>query len=124
MEIIKLETEISGKQGVFLNTEIENYIVQKKKVICKGLNKKPVFLSKYLEATNNRRDKTRRKQKFWPALELITKLKGKNLVYQKHEQKGISYEFKGITPNGIEVSVHIREELIGKDRKLFLISTF
>ncbi len=36
----------------------------------------------------------------------------------------ICYEFIGETPSGEIFGVHIREEYQGKDRKLYLISTF
>jgi hypothetical protein len=43
----------------------------------------------------------------------------------KRKVKGCNeYEFKGITPCGVEIGVHIREEKEEKDSKLFLISTF
>ena len=36
----------------------------------------------------------------------------------------LSFEFKGITPSGEVVGVHIRQEIEGKDKKLYLVSTF
>ena len=61
--MIKLKTAISTRRGKFLDREIGTKILKAKgKIIFAGLgNRRPVFLTKYLEATNNRRDKTRRK---------------------------------------------------------------
>ncbi|MGR3218426.1 MAG: hypothetical protein ACUZ8H_01230 [Candidatus Anammoxibacter sp.] len=124
MGIVQLKTEASRKQGTSLRREIEECISRKKKVFCKGLNKRPVFLIKYLEATNNRRDKTRRRQLFFAGLKLIVKVKKTDLISKQKTQLGISCGFKGITPNGVIVNVHIREESTVKDKKLFLVSTF
>ena len=124
-KILELKKEISVKAGIVLNCEIESYIQEKKKIPCKGLNRRPIFLDKYLEATKGRIDKTRRRQKFWPGLELIRRAKLEDMTNKMKEPTGeTSFEFKGITPGGESVGVHIREILEGKDKKLYLISTF
>ena len=116
MGTVQLKTEVSQKQGASLNKEIEGCISRKKKVFCKGLNKRPIFLTKYLEATNNRRDKTRRKRLFFAGLELVVKVRKSDLISKQKNQLGMAYGFKGITPSGDVVNVHIREESIGKDK--------
>ena len=123
--MLKLKTEISIKTGVALNREIESYVQEKKKVPCKGLNRRPIFLDKYLEATKGRTDQTRRRQKFWPGLELLRRAKPEDLTDRMKEPTGeTSFEFKGISPGGELVGVHIREVVDGKNKKLYLISTF
>ena len=123
--MLKLKTEISVKTGIALNCEIESYIQAKKKLPCKGLNRRPIFLDKYLEATKGRIDKTRRRQKFWPGLELIRRAKPEDMSNRIKEPTGeLSFEFIGETPSGELVGVHIREVVEGKDKKLYLISTF
>lgn len=124
MAIIRLKTEISIKSGVSLSRDIEKLIKQKKRVLCKGLGRRPIFLSKYLVIVSKRRDKTRRKQKLFTALELIGKVKKEDITSIKKTHFGISYEFKGITPKGVEVTIHISDELRGNDRMLFLTSTY
>ncbi len=79
---------------------------------------------KYLEVQKNRRGKTRRKQSFFAGIELITKVSATDLTTKQKTQNGMSYGYRGATPKGVIVNVHIREELDGKDRKLFFISTF
>ncbi|KMP11498.1 hypothetical protein UZ36_04160 [Candidatus Nitromaritima sp. SCGC AAA799-C22] len=92
---------------------------------CKGLNRRPVFLIKYLEATHGRRDQTRRRQRFLAGVELLRRAKIEDITDQIKEPTGEpAFEFKGITPKGEVIGVHIREEIEGKDKKLYLISTF
>lgn len=125
--MIILKTAISTRRGKSLDLEIETKILKVKgKVIFAGLgSRRPVFFSKYLEATNNRRDKIRRKQKFFAALELLRRVKKNDRTNKLKESSGeTAFEFKGKTPDGVLVGVHIREISERKDRKLYLISTF
>lgn len=125
MKIVKLKTEFSPRKGKALEKEINEIISRKGKVAFWGLgNKRPIFLNKYLETTK-RHDKNRRRQKFISALELLSRVKKKHMTDKIKEPTGrYSYEFKGITPSGKLVGVHIREEIERKDKKLYLISTF
>jgi len=123
--MIKLKKEISIKQGNALNRDIKEYIQRRPKVMCNGLNGRPVFLTKYLEATHRRMDRTRRRQRFFVGLDLLRKVKTDDITDKIKEPTGEpSFEFKGITPSGEIVGVHVREEIEGKNRKLYLISTF
>lgn len=124
--MILLKKEVSLKTGASLNREIKELIKRKKRIICKALNKRPVFLDKYLDAVNNRRDRTHRKKRFIPAIELIAQVVENDLISKKKTHNGFSYGFKGITPHGIMVNIHIREEIEKgkKDKRLFLITTF
>jgi len=123
--MIKLKKETSPKQGDGLTRAIQKFIRQKPKVVCPGLNRRPVSLTKYLEATQNRSKRVRRRQKFWACIELIGKVKDVDMTDEIKEPTGeLSFEFKGITPSGEVVGVHIRQEIEGKDKKLYLVSTF
>jgi len=124
--MINLKTKISMRKGKSLDKSIQEKIeTLKGKIIFKGFGqKRPLFLTKYLEAIN-RRDGTRRKQKFFAALELLRKVSKHDMTNCFKCLNGeISFEFKGITSDDILVGVHIREILERKDRKLYLISTF
>ena len=57
-------------------------------------------------------------------MEVVQNARSGDLVMSKETHYGMSYEYQGITPKGIVVTVHVREEIDGKDKKLFLISTF
>ena len=123
--MLKLKTDISIKRGDPLQKEIKAEIQRRPIITCKVLNRRGVVLAKYLEATHGRIDKTRRRQKFWAGLELVHKATEENITNQIREPMGdTAFEFKGVTPSGKIVTVHIREEVEGKDRKLYLISTF
>ena len=123
--MLKLKTEISPKCGDALYRDIKVYIQKKPTIICKGLNRRRVLLIKYLDATHGRIDKTRRRQKFRAGVELIQKATATDMTNQIIEPSGDrAFEFKGTTPSGKIVTVHIREEIEDKDRRLYLISTF
>jgi hypothetical protein len=123
--MIILHKSVSPKQGVSLDNEIKDIINKSNnKVICKALNKRPVFLDIYLPANNNRRDKTRRKRLFQVAIELIKEATEADIISIQKEQFGISYGLQGSLPNGTIINVHIREKADSKDKRLFLISSF
>ncbi len=123
--MLKLKTGISIKHNIALNRDIKEYIQKKPMVPCKALNKRPVFLNKYLKASQGRRDQTRRRQRFMSAVELLRQAKTEDITDQIKEPGGeTAYELKEITPKGEIIGVHIREEIEAKDRRLYLISTF
>ena len=97
------------------------HIKNNQKVItfCFG-NKRPVFLSKYLESTIDRTDGTFRMRYFSPAIEILKNATEINVI--KHSEN--EYEILGLCPNGDITAIHIREEMEQKNRKLYLISTF
>ncbi|MCR4290937.1 MAG: hypothetical protein NUV86_11840 [Candidatus Scalindua sp.] len=58
-------------------------------------------------------------------MELLRRVKKNDITNKFIESSGeTAFEFKGITPDGVLVGVHISEILERKDRKLYLISTF
>ncbi len=126
--MLKIKTELATQKGKPLDQMIEKEIFRRQgKIAFRGLGKRrSVFLTKYLEATarQKRSSHTRRKRCFFAGLEVIQNARSGDLVMNKETQYGMSYEYHGLTPEGIVVTVHIREEMEGKDKKLFLISTF
>ncbi|MBF0541336.1 MAG: hypothetical protein HQK91_07790 [Nitrospirae bacterium] len=122
--MIILNKSISTKKGKDLDNEIQAIIDINNKVICKALNRRPVLLDKYLEACNNRKDKTRRKQLFKAATELIKVATEADIISTRKERLGIGYSLKGLLPNSKIINIHIREEIVSKNKILFLISTF
>lgn len=124
--MLKLKTGILTEKGKSLEQVIGQYIDKLNgKILFRGLGKKrPVFLSKYIEATKNRTDPTRRFRCFPAALEIIKKVKEHDLIAKKRTHLGVSYEFQASTKDGTIVKVHIREEVVENNRRLFLISTF
>jgi len=93
--------------------------------MCKAINGRPVFLTKFLEATHGRLDRTRRRQSFFSGVDLLRTVKPEDMSNQFKAFSGeLSFEFQGITPKGEVVGAHVREEIEGKNRRLYLISTF
>lgn len=126
MKLVKLTKESSILKGDGLNHKVLHWLKKHESIRCKALNGRNVWLSKYYEIVQQRRDhRTVRKQKLVPAIELIRKAKSEDITAVKKVQNGTGYELKGITPSGEEIGVHIREEAVeGQGRMLFLISTF
>ena len=122
--MINLKTDISSKRGNGLTGGIRKFIQQKPRIISPGLNRRAVLLTKYVEASKNRRNRTLRRQRFFCGVELLRKATKSDLICTRETQSGMSYEFKGTTPSGEEITIHIREEIKGKDKLLYLISTF
>jgi hypothetical protein len=71
--MFQLITGLSSRRGSQLEDQIRSFITDKPKIICKALNRRPVFLEKYLVSTKNRRDKNRRYRAFFAGIELIQK---------------------------------------------------
>jgi hypothetical protein len=114
--------KIQNKKASEITEIVQKFILSQKRVFCFFLGKKrPVFLEKYLDATQNKTDRTLRLRLFFLWLELI---KSADSYTQKNEKWGISYELRRRISEKDTLVVHIREELEQKDKKLFLISTY
>ena len=120
---IKLKTEISNLKWKALEKRIKSYLSKNQKIICKWINRRPVFFDEYLSSTLSRNDWHNRMKSFFSSIELIKKSKdisdsqdlGNNLL---------SYEFKWKTPKWYLVWVHIKEKNKWKNKILKLISNF
>ncbi|MDD3144914.1 MAG: hypothetical protein PHV23_02265 [Candidatus Gracilibacteria bacterium] len=125
-KLIELSKEILDLRGKTLDKRINDFLKNNTKIYCKGLNKRPVFIDEYLFFIDSRNspDKNHRKKAFFSCIELIKKVGKDNITNLKNNSGKISYEFKGITPNGNLVGVHIVDFSIKKDKKLKLVSTF
>jgi hypothetical protein len=104
-----------------IKKDIVCFISKQTKIITFFLGKKrAVFLSKYIDCQDNRRDRSRRYSVFFPCIELLkTSTQDDIISYTQSE-----WEVLWICPNGTTCAAHIREDYIGKDKFLFLISTF
>ncbi len=104
-----------------LKEKIESFIISKKKVICFACSgKRPIYLDKYILAQENRHDKNTRLSLFFSGIELIRRAKPSDTRMHGETE----WEICWILPDKRILAVHIREEKIGNDRILFLISTF
>ncbi|MDP2104234.1 MAG: hypothetical protein Q8K26_04920 [Candidatus Gracilibacteria bacterium] len=119
-----IDIEISSRKGAILEKQIQDFCDHQKRVTCKGLSKRPIFLGKYLECMLKKRDKTQRMQLFFCAIALFKKVGVLDISSQKIIDGKRCFEFLGVSKCGQEFGIHIREETIEKDKKLFLISTF
>jgi hypothetical protein len=123
-ECIKIE--ISNLWNKILNKNIQVYLLNNKKIFCKWLNRRPVFIDKFLEFSGQRwwNDENHRKKAFFSAVELIKKVHSENLSNNDFQQGDKSYEFKWITPKWRLVGVHIKELNESWDKILRLVSVF
>ena len=120
---IILKTEISNLKWKSLEKMISQFLKNNNKIICKWLNKRPVFIDEYIRYTLNRNDWHNRIKAFFSSIELIKN--SQNITnFQKEWKNLFSYEFKWITPKWNIVWVHIKEFNNWKDKILKLISNF
>ena len=119
--MLAIQTNPSKNPRSKMTQDIKLHISKNSKVMtfCFG-NKRPVFLSKYLESTVNRADGTHRMRYFAPAIELLRNALESDIIKYSETE----YEILGSCPNTDIIAVHIREEIEQKDRRLYLISTF
>lgn len=100
----------------YLEKMIRDYVYKHQKIItfCFG-KKRPLYLTKYIEATKNRSDATKRLQLFKKILIDI----GTATPEMVNKKSATEYEIQFPL-----YAAHIREEIVQKDKILFLISTF
>lgn len=103
-----------------LEKKIRAYIEKNPKVVtfCFG-KKRPVFLTKYLEATLGRIDVTRRLRLFDISIRDLKKALPQNVIQNSENEYAVHMD-----KTKVPYALHIREEIDRKDRKLYLISTF
>ena len=100
--------------------ELEQFLAQKHKVYCRYL-RRPVFLTKLPNAISKRRDARRRLQAFRVALDITQH------AYTGKVMKidgDICHELRGKDAEGKTVIVHLREEKVNSDQKVFFVSCF
>ena len=119
----RVSSTISVRKGTPLKRSIEEYIRSHPKIVSFGFGKKRlIFLTKYLECIENRKDRNRRMQFFTAGVEL---LRSKNISsYEKIIEKQKCIECSSETADGYLFGLHVREEITDGDRRLYLISTF
>lgn len=122
-KIVKLNIEISNLRWKALEKLIKKYLISNKKIYCKWLNKRPVFIDNYLEITISRNDWHNRMRAFSSSIELIKSAK-KITDSQSIWNNLFSYEFKWVTPKWNLVWVHIKEFNDWKNKILRIISNF
>ncbi len=86
-----------------------------------GALKRKVSLLKYYEANEKREDASIRFSSFIVGLDI---LRGSKKIRKVIKNKYVCFEVQGYAKNNELVSIHLREEIYKKDKKLFLISTF
>ena len=120
---IRLQTEISNLRWKALEKRIISFLNKNSKIICKGINRRPVFLDEYLNSTLSRNDWHNRMKSFFSSVELIKNSK-ETTDTQKIWNNLFSYELKWKTPKWYLVWVHIKEKNEWKNKILKLISNF
>ena len=123
---IELSYEISNLGNKTLKDEIEKYTKKHKKIFCKWLNRRPVFIENFLEYSQERwgSDENHRRKAFFPAMELLHLAEVENLTNKVQEGWCTAYEFKWVTPKWRLVWVHIKDFTEAWDKILRLISIF
>lgn len=101
-----------------LKSDIERLLKCHKKIFCKSL-RRHVSLNKLPKAITARKDSRRRLRALAVALDIVRHAPScKIKMIDKHR----CYELRGYDVDGALVIVHLREEIIAKDRILFLVS--
>jgi len=100
--------------------KVKKYISFHKNHKC-GILKRKVSLEKYFESNEKREDASVRFASFIVGLDILRSSKECTKIIKNGY---ICFEISGISKNKELVMVHLREEIINKDRILFLISTF
>jgi hypothetical protein len=115
------EERISVQNLKQLRSDLQVFLERKKKIYCKAL-KRPVYLSKLPEViTGRKKDRKRRLQSFNVAVDILRNEKN----YTKSEIDGCTrFEICGCDADGRTVKVHLREERIQNDKRLFFVSCF
>lgn len=113
-----------AKQGTKdLKVLLQKYLRDHKFVYCKSLKNRKIFLEKLPEAITARKDCKYRLQAFWVGVDILQKSRLKPKI-KRNDKKIIEYEFQGLFADGKKVKIHVREELVKKDKKIFLTSTY
>ncbi len=115
------DTAILNQSKSEVVKRIQHYLRITPYCACKLLKGRKVTLERYLEANTPRKDATKRLRTFFVAIDII---KRSHSGTQRMHNKLREYEIVGYDSTGVEVRVHIREEIERGDRILYLISSF
>lgn len=121
LNIFRSELRLETLSKKDMGSRIERYCNENKYISCRSLKRRKVYTEKYIEATISRKDATKRMRTFFVALDIVKK---SHIVTERVTKKQREYELIGLDCNGIETRVHIREEIQGNNKKLYLISSF
>ena len=103
-----------------LQMNLHVFLNGKSKIYC-GHLRRYISLAKLPNALTKRKDAKRRLQRFWVAIDILRHARFCN---EQFIDGYICYEFRGNDRNGTLVIVHVREEVVRKDKILFLVSCF
>ena len=124
---IKLTTYISTeKSKAPLKQKIEKFLSARKYLICLALNRRGVFLDKWmqinvLDGRSYKRGSLGRMQSFFSGVELIRK---SEVAESKNLKRVKSWALLGKTPDDKTVTVHIREDQEDSNKLLYWISSY
>jgi len=121
MDAYRSEKSVPTTSKVESKKRIEAFVAQNNTCRCRALKGRSVRLTKYLEASVPRKDATRRLRTFFVAIDII---KHTHHFSVRLKNKLREFELVGQDRSGVEVRVHIREEMDRNDRTLYLISSF
>lgn len=111
---------ISTLPKAVIEKEFYEFLNKYKKIYSRHLGRS-IHLDKLPEAITKRRDSFKRLQCFQPAIDILRRSK-------KWTTKNIDgykcIEINGLSQDGQTVKIHLREESLKGDKKLFLISFF
>ncbi len=119
----KSRKQVEKKSLGVLRKDLQIYLKDHDSIYAKSFRRK-VFLDKLPDAIIHRK-KTRKKrlQCFLVACDILHNERIYTERINKKKQR--EFEIKGISAEGMSVSIHVREELSGrKNKKLFFISCF
>ena len=101
-----------------LKSDLALFLQKKKTIPCRSL-KRHVSLVKLPDAIAKRHDAKRRLQSFIVALDIV---RFASEYTERIIGKQTCYEIRGCDSDGRIVIVHLREEVVRKDRMLFFVS--
>jgi len=119
-DMYRSKRQISRENLPKLKANLVLFLRQKNRVYCRAL-KRPVHLTKLPDALVERQDAKRRLQRFLVAVDILAGAK----TYERRQLRGkTNYEITGMDVNGVLVCVHVREEVVRKDRILYFVSCY
>lgn len=83
-KLFKIKHEISNRQSRQIRNDIEKTFIKNRKIICKWLNKRFVFIDDYLNCIGTMNDKNYRIRSFYSWLELIKNVTKENITSIKN----------------------------------------